>query len=124
MELENLLGLTNSLREAALQHVLNYRQSGSQIDLQEAESLLERSVRISKEIGDNPGLAKGYHHLCWIAMTLGKQSQFEERRVAAEYYLGFVEAPRWASRRLKDLRIWARHSHPKPSDLSKRMWTR
>ena len=108
-ELENLLGVTNALRETALRSILSLRlqnQHPSKEQLSNAEAMLETSAFISKQISDNPGAAKAYHHLSWIAMMSRDGELFEERAAACGVYLKRIEAPRWVLQRQQDLVNW------------------
>lgn len=108
LEVENLLGLSNTLRENALEMVKDFKRHRSSGDLLNARKSLRLSLFVSKQIDDLPGVAKAYHHLAWIAFIEGQRKHFNIFAKGAEKHLAVITAQKWKKRRLDQINRWRR----------------
>lgn len=109
LEVENLLGLTNTLRERALRIIADGGKGEQKtIVLRNAQKLLRQSIFVSSQIDDYPGVAKGYHHLAWTAYQRGMKNRYAVLCREARKRLALIDAPRWRALRIKQLENWGR----------------
>lgn len=104
-ELENLLGLSNVLRERAAREIIKHRPGGK-IDLQEVRKFIRQSYQVSKLIEDRPGMAKALVIMTWVEFKRGDAPAVANLARRAHAAIDEIEAPNWGAKRHSAVSHW------------------